>query len=123
MRMPAVSRLLTDVTPLRQSRQFRRLWAGTLLSSVGSALTGFAVPLQVYDITRSSLAVGAIGIASVVPTLTVGLLGGSLADAMDRRNCSRRAVRRRSRSRWPRRPLAEPPPSGFSTRSLPCPPR
>jgi MFS family permease len=85
MRLPAVDRLLTDVTPLRQSRQFRRLWLGTTLSSVGSALTGFAVPLQVYDITRSALAVGAIGIASVVPTLTVGLLGGSLADAMDRR--------------------------------------
>jgi MFS family permease len=45
----------------------------------------FAVPLQVYDITRSPLAVGAIGIAQMVPTITVGLLGGSLADAVDRR--------------------------------------
>jgi MFS family permease len=73
------------VSPLRESPQFRRLWAGTTLSGIGSALTLFAVPLQVYDITRSSFAVGAIGIATVVPTLTIGLFGGSLADSMDRR--------------------------------------
>jgi MFS family permease len=83
--MPGLSRLLTDVTPLRESAPFRRLWAGTTLSAVGSALTLFAVPLQVYDITRSSFAVGAIGIASVVPTISIGLFGGSLADAADRR--------------------------------------
>ncbi len=45
----------------------------------------FAVPLQVYDITRSPLAVGAIGLAQVVPTVTIGLLGGAVADAVDRR--------------------------------------
>ncbi len=83
--MPFVSGLLTDVTPLRESAQFRRLWMGTALSAVGGSFTGFAVPLQVYDITRSSFAVGAIGVASVVPTLTIGLFGGSLADAVDRR--------------------------------------
>lgn len=83
--MPGRPRLLTDVAPLRQSAQFRRLWVGTTLSSIGSALTGFAVPLQVYDITRSSFAVGALGVATVVPTITIGLFGGSLADSMDRR--------------------------------------
>ena len=83
--MPLASRLLTDITPLRESPPFRRLWAGTTLSAVGSALTSFALPLQVYDITRSPFAVGAIGIASIVPTLAVGLLGGTIADATDRR--------------------------------------
>ncbi len=83
--MPSRSRLLTDVTPLRESAQFRRLWAGTTLSAIGSALAGFAVPLQVYDITRSSFAVGAIGLATVVPTISIGMFGGSLADSVDRR--------------------------------------
>ncbi len=82
---PRLSALLTDVTPLRQSPQYRRLFAGSLLSAVGGALTGFAVPLQIYQMTRSPFAVGAIGLARVVPTLTIGLLGGSLADAVDRR--------------------------------------
>jgi hypothetical protein len=83
--VPGRYRLLADITPLRESAAFRRLWAGTTLSSVGSALTMFAVMLQVYDLTRSPLAVGAIGVAQMVPTLIVGLLGGPVTDAMDRR--------------------------------------
>ena len=78
-------RLLADVTPLRESAAFRRLWTRTALSSVGSALTSFAVILQVYDLTRSTLAVGVIAAAQMVPTLTVGLLGGPVTDATDRR--------------------------------------
>ena len=83
--MPDRFRLLADVTPLRESTAFRRLWAGTTLSSVGSAVTSFAVILQVYDLTRSTLAVGAIAVAQMVPTLAVGLLGGPVTDATDRR--------------------------------------
>jgi MFS family permease len=48
-------------------------------------MTTFAVVLQVFEITGSPFAVGAIGIARMVPMLTIGLLGGSLADAVDRR--------------------------------------
>jgi MFS family permease len=84
-RLPGASALLTDVTPLRASPQFRRLFTGSLLSIVGSTLTSFAIPLQVYDITRSPFAVGAIGLAELVPTLLVGLFGGSVIDAVDRR--------------------------------------
>lgn len=53
----------------------------------GSAcsLTSFAVILQVYRLTHSSFAVGALGLAQVVPLLAVGLLAGSLTDAVDRR--------------------------------------
>jgi MFS family permease len=78
-------RLLADITPLRESPPFRRLWAGTMLSNVGSALTTFAVQLQIFDVTRSTLAVGAIGIAEVVPVLVIGLFGGAVADMLDRR--------------------------------------
>jgi MFS family permease len=77
--------LLADITPLRESAAFRRLWAGTTLSSVGSALTSFAVILQVYDLTRSPFAVGLAGVAQMVPTLAVGLLGGPVTDVIDRR--------------------------------------
>ena len=83
--MPDRVRLLADVTPLRESAAFRRLWVGTTLSSVGGALTSFAVILQVYDLTRSTLAVGAVAVAQMVPTLAVGLLGGPVTDATDRR--------------------------------------
>ena len=78
-------RLLADLTPLRESAAFRRLWTGTTLSSIGSAMTSFAVMLQVYDLSHSSFAVGAIGVAQMVPTLIVGLLCGPVVDALDRR--------------------------------------
>jgi MFS family permease len=77
--------LLADLRPLRESRAFRRLWIGTSVSSVGGAMTGFAVVLQTFDLTRSSVAVGAIGIVQFIPALVLGLIGGSLADAVDRR--------------------------------------
>jgi MFS family permease len=83
--VPNRYRLLADITPLRESAAFRRLWAGTALSSVGSALTSFAVPLQVYDLTRSPAAVGVIGVAQMVPTLAIGLLAGPVTDTADRR--------------------------------------
>jgi MFS family permease len=77
--------MLADLRPLRESPPFRRLWIGSSVSSLGGAMTGFALILQTYDLTRSSVAVGAIGLVQAVPALTLGLLGGSLADAVDRR--------------------------------------
>ena len=83
--MLAGRRLLADLTPLRESAAYRRLWAGTTVSSAGNALTAFALVFQVYQLTRSSFAVGALGLASMLPTLLIGLLGGSLADLVNRR--------------------------------------
>ena len=85
MKAVRTGRLLADIRPLRECPAFRRLWAGSTLSAVGGALTMFAVPLQVYDITRSPFAVGALGVAQMIPTVTIGLLGGAIADAVDRR--------------------------------------
>ena len=73
------------MTPLRESVAFRWLWAGQSLSSIGSTMTMVAVAIQAYDLTGSSVAVGAISLASLVPTLALGLFGGSIADAVDRR--------------------------------------
>jgi Transmembrane secretion effector len=78
-------RLLADIGPLRESPPFRRLWLGTTLSTVGGAMTSFAVTLQVYRLTHSPFAVGALGLATLVPTLIIGMFGGSLADSVDRR--------------------------------------
>jgi MFS family permease len=77
--------LLADLRPLRESPPFRRLLIGSTVSFLGSSMTSFALVLQTYELTRSSIAVGAIGLAQAIPALVVGLLGGSLADAVDRR--------------------------------------
>jgi MFS family permease len=78
-------RLLTDITPLREHPAFRRLWLGTMLSRTGSAMTTFAIALQVYDLTRSPAAVGGIGLATFIPLLVITLPSGALADRVDRR--------------------------------------
>jgi MFS family permease len=78
-------RLLTDVTPLREYPAYRRLWLGMMLSRTGSAMTTFAVSLQVYELTRSPAAVGGIGLATFIPMLLITLPGGTLADRVDRR--------------------------------------
>jgi hypothetical protein len=83
--MPGRTRLLMDIQPLRESPAFRRLWTGSMLSNLGGSMTGFAVTLQVYRLTHSVFAVGAIGLSRIIPTLAVAMLGGSLADATDRR--------------------------------------
>lgn len=58
---------------------------GGSLASIGSNLISVAVALQVYDLTNSTLAVGFVGLAALVPLLAFGLYGGSIVDAYDRR--------------------------------------
>lgn len=81
---PVGRRLAADIRPLRD-RAFRRLWVGQGVSFVGYQLTAVAVPVQMYAITRSSLWVGLIGLAGLIPLVGFGLWGGAVADAMDRR--------------------------------------
>ena len=81
----SVARLLADLTPLRSSPPFRRMWLGTSLSGVGAQLTNVAVALQVFELTGSNLAVGLVGLFALVPLVGLGLYGGALVDAHDRR--------------------------------------
>jgi MFS family permease len=76
--------LLLDITPLR-GREFRLLFLGQLISFFGSMITFVALPFQMYDLTGSTLAVGALGACEFVPIVTVALVSGALADAFDRR--------------------------------------
>jgi ENTS family enterobactin (siderophore) exporter len=80
-----VGKLLADITPLRESPDFRRLWLGSAVSNLGSQLTLVAVSLEVYRLTQDSLYVGLLSIFALVPLVLGGLLGGSIADAHDRR--------------------------------------
>ena len=73
-----------DVRPLRYA-DFRRLFLGQGVAFVGFQLTAVAVPVQMYAVTHSSLWVGLIGLAALVPLVVLGLYGGSVSDAVDRR--------------------------------------
>ncbi|WP_190233143.1 MFS transporter [Streptomyces avicenniae] len=73
-----------DTRPLRRPA-YRRLWGSTVVTAVGSQLTAVAVPLQVYDITGSSVWVGYASLAGLLPLVVFALWGGAVADRMDRR--------------------------------------
>jgi MFS family permease len=73
-----------DTTPLR-NRDYRRVFAGVAVTMLGQQMTLVAVPYQVYQLTGSSLMVGVTSIVALVPLVVFGLLGGAIADAMDRR--------------------------------------
>jgi len=77
--------VVSDISPLRESAAYRRLFAGQAVSSIGTQVTQVAVPLQVYAITHSSLQVGLASLAALIPLIFFGLYGGAIADAVDRR--------------------------------------
>ncbi len=79
-----VSRFVVDINPLKKYRHFRRLWAGQVVSGLGSQLTLVAVSFQAYALTHSTLVVGLVGLVQLVPLLAGALWGGTLADAIDR---------------------------------------
>ena len=80
-----MARLFVDTTPLKTSREFRLLFIGFLVSTVGNQLTLVAIPWQVYHETHSSFQVGLISAAQLMPLICGSLLGGSVGDHMDRR--------------------------------------
>jgi MFS family permease len=74
-----------DLTPLRNSPQYRRLYVAGFISMLGSQATYVAVPFQLRLLTHSTLAVGSIGLVELAPLVVFGLYGGVLADRMNRR--------------------------------------
>src|SRR3954451_23995605 len=73
-----------DTRPLRIPA-YRRLLGGVAATMLGQQMTLVAVPYQVYALTGSSLLVGVTSVVALVPLIVFGLLGGAIADAMDRR--------------------------------------
>jgi MFS family permease len=85
MGRPKLREMAVDTWPLRHSPPFRRLMVGQLISMVGRQVTVVALPYQVYLLTGSPLAVGMLGLAQAVPLLSMSLVGGAIADRVDRR--------------------------------------
>jgi len=81
-----VQNLLVDLSPLRDSAVYRRLWSNDLLGSAATQIGVVALPYQVYHLTRSSLLVGLIGLAALGPLLAGSVAAGAMADSFDRRH-------------------------------------
>jgi MFS family permease len=80
-----LSRIAVDVQPLRTSRDYRLITAGSLITGLGTQATLVALPYQVFVITGSAFLTGLIGAAELGPLIIASLFGGALADRHDRR--------------------------------------
>ncbi|OIJ27761.1 MFS transporter [Nocardioides luteus] len=78
--------LLLDIAPLRTSPAFRRFFIGRAVSGLGGQISVVAVMYQVWESTHSPFWSGSVALAQLVPMLTIGLWGGSVADRADRRS-------------------------------------
>ncbi len=70
---------------LWHNRDYRLLWTGQVLSSVGTEFGLLAYPLLVLALTRSAVLAGAVGTASAAASFAVRLPAGALADRLNRR--------------------------------------
>ena len=71
--------------PALRSRNFRLIWFGQGISGIGSTMQVWAINWQLYELTHKPLALGLIGLFRVVPIVLFSLIGGTVADAWDRR--------------------------------------
>ena len=71
-------------TALRH-RDFRLLWLGQLVSVTGTQMQFVAINWHVYLLTKSPLALGGVGLVRILPIIFCSLVGGVVADAVDRK--------------------------------------
>ena len=87
--MSFLKNFTVDITPLKISRDYRLLFFGQLISFFGTMMTFIVVPVQMFQLTNSSLYVGLLGVAEFVPMFFLAFIGGALADSVDRRKMLR----------------------------------
>jgi MFS family permease len=66
-------------------RNFRLIWFGQLVSTIGDQMQAVAIAWQIFVLTNSSLKVGLVGLFGLVPFLLLSFAGGALADRVDRK--------------------------------------
>lgn len=81
---PAKITRRSSFTALRH-RDFRLLWIGQLISVTGTQMQLVAINWHVYLLTKSPLALGGVGLVRILPIILCSLVGGVVADAVDRK--------------------------------------
>lgn len=81
--------MFIDLSPLRISRDYRLLFFGQLISAFGTAMSFVIIPVQVYQLTGSTLLVGLLSVAEFVLILLLAFVGGAYADFIDKRRMLR----------------------------------
>jgi MFS family permease len=85
MRRRLLQSLTPDLSPLRESRDYRLLTSGTVITGLGTQAALVALPYQVYVETHEPVLVGLLGLVELGPLVAASLFGGAWADRVDRR--------------------------------------
>jgi hypothetical protein len=80
-----LKKIAVDVTPVRESRDFRLLAVGGTISALGAQVVLVALPIQIFELSHSAVLVGLLGLFELGPMIVVSLLAGAIADRTDRR--------------------------------------
>jgi hypothetical protein len=81
-----LKKVAIDVTPVRESREFRLIALGQIVSALGTGAAMVALPYQIFVISHSATLVGLLGAFELGPMIIVSLIGGAIADRRDRRS-------------------------------------
>jgi len=77
--------MMIDLRPLRESAPFRRIFAARVISLFAIGMLQVSVMVQMWDLTGSTLMVGAMTVVTGVTTFLGMIAGGVLADRIDRK--------------------------------------
>jgi MFS family permease len=73
------------IPPALHHRRFRLLWLGFMISVAGSQMQVWALFWHIRTLTDQPIALGGVGLARIVPIVLFSLIGGSMADVLNRR--------------------------------------
>jgi MFS family permease len=77
---------MLHIPPSLHHRRYLLLWLGLLISITGSQMQIWTVFWQIRTITDQPIALGAVGLARILPVIIFSLIGGAFADVHNRRN-------------------------------------
>ncbi len=81
---PGTPKFLAGMVVLRH-RNFRLLWFGQVAAGIGQQFQMIAIGWHIYEITGSTIALGLVAVFRFFPFMTFSLVGGAMADVLDRR--------------------------------------
>jgi MFS family permease len=76
---------MIHIPPSLHHRRFRLLWLGLLISITGSQMQLWALFWHIRTLTDQPIALGAVGLARILPVIVFSLIGGAVADVLNRR--------------------------------------
>jgi MFS family permease len=73
------------IPPALTHRRFRYLWLGLLISMAGTQMQLWAIFWHIRTLTDQPIALGGVGLARILPVVIFSLIGGAIADTLNRR--------------------------------------